>query len=172
MTHEEICDQVAGKNTPKRKSAPNRKAPTRPLRSPSNEVEENDEREENEPEPRAKRSAAPVDMSQCRFNIVCITKFSDKEIVPDMRTVKLAEFKVHDYNSKATKAVHKAAEKQKVGYDQEETIATIKALKLTKESKVIEDPLDWKDLKEVIHHHMEQGIKNIRVDYTLTFSKT
>ena len=128
--------QKNAKNKPTKRTAP----PS--AHSPSLKDDDNEECVEDEASTRAKRSDVPVDVSQCHFDICCITKFSDKDLVPDIKTVKLGEFKVHDYNTKATKAVHKHAEKIKAGFELEEAIATIKGLRLAKLSKEIEDPSD------------------------------
>jgi hypothetical protein len=68
--------------------------------------------------------------------------------------------------------VHKSAENQKVGFEQEGAVGIVKGMRLPKQSKEIEDPADWKELESTIRYHIEHGVKNISVNYTLTFLKT
>ena len=111
-------------------------------------------------------------MSQCLFRVVCITKFNNKDLAPDEHTVRLGEFKVHEYNARATTMVHIAASKARVGYELESAVASTSGVRLKKSAKEIRDPTDWESLEKTIKWHMESKIKNILVEYIVTYAKT
>ena len=149
------------KSTTKRKPPPPPRTPTPPTQS-----------EEEEAQPPLKQRNMPVDVYECKYTIACVTMFNDKKLFPDTGSYHLGTFKLHDYNAKGTKAVHKAAEKAKVGYELESAVATISGQRLKQSSKTIEDPFDWEALEENIEEYMKQKVKMLRVDYVVTYVKT
>ena len=114
--------------------------PTRQTRQqpqqPEQQPEDHEELDNEQVNSRAKKTLPPVDTSQIYFTISCSTKFGDKEFCNDLKTVKLGEFKLHEYIAKATKGVHKYAEKHKVGFEQEGAVATVKGSRLPKQYHV------------------------------------
>jgi len=167
-----LYDEVAVIPAPKLKNrAPQSHQPLRE-RSPSVNAGHDEEHFEEEASPSPKHCNTSMDVSQCLFRVVCITKFNDKDLAPDENTIRLGEFKVHEYNARATKTVHTAAEKARVGYELESAIATTSGARLKKSAKEICDPADWENLEKTIKWHMESKVKNIVVEYVVTYVKT
>jgi hypothetical protein len=155
-----------------RKNRRSNAQPNPPPPTPPQQATDDNEDHEHASVTRGKKPEPPINVSQCRFEVICITKFGDKELVPDVKTARLGEFKVHEYNAKAMKAVHQYVEKNRLEFELEDAIATVKGMRLSKQSKTVDNPSDWDDLEATIRHHMEQRIKNISVNYTVTYSKT
>ena len=170
------CDKVTATLAPKlkkhvQKSVP--KAPPPPReRSPSESSGNNEGRVEEDANPSLKHGNTSIDVSQCLFRVVCITKFNNKDLTPDEYTVRLDELKVHEYNARATTMVHIAASKARVGYELESAVASTSGVRLKKSAKEIRDRTDWESLEKTIKWQMESKIKNILVEYIVTYAKT
>jgi hypothetical protein len=80
-----------------------------------NEEEPNEEGndEENEEGIVLPRKPEPHYLSthQIYFHVSCSTKFAHKDLSSDLKIIRLGEFKLHEYIAKATKVVHKSAER-------------------------------------------------------------
>ena len=119
----------------------------------------------------AKPSKMPIDVTKCKYTLGCVTMFNDRKFNQDSGSFHLGEFKVHEYNAKAIKAVQKHAETVKLGYELDSALAVVSALRLKQLTKTIEDPSDWKALESLIEDYMKEGFRFLRVDYTVTYSK-
>ena len=118
-----------------------------------------------------KPSKVPIDVTECKYTLGCITMFNDRKFNQDSGSFHLGEFNVHEYNARAIKVVQKHAEKAKLGYELDSALVVVSAPRLKQLMKTIEDPSDWKALETLIEDYMKQGFRFLRVDYTVTYSK-
>jgi len=114
---------------------------------------------------------ASIDPAECKYTLGCITMFNDRKFNQDSGSFHIGEFKVHEYDAKAIKLVQKHAEKSKVGYELESALAVVSAPRIKQLTKTIEDSSDWKALEGLIEEYMKEGIRFLRVDYTITYCK-
>jgi hypothetical protein len=158
----------------KKRTASKSTKKTRRQRQPTPPQSSDVEQEEptEEPERPTKPSKSPIDPTECKFLVTCVTNFNDRKFEEASKRYRLSEFNVHEYNAESLKVVHEYAEKMKVGYELLSAVAMINGVRLTKSTKSIKDSKDWQDMEDDIEDYMREGIKLLRVDYVLTYSKT
>jgi len=118
-----------------------------------------------------KPSKVPIDVTECKYTLGCITTFNNRKFNQDSGSFHLGEFNIHEYNARAIKAVQKHAEKAKLGYELDSALAVVSTPWLKQLMKTIENPSDWKALETLIKDYMNEGFRFLRVDYTIIYSK-
>src|SRR6266496_161601 len=156
--------------TPKRKSV--KKSTTKhpqTHRVPTHESASEDEQEEVKEVPQVPSEPflPCIDVNIEKFEVSCITMFSEKKLAPVGGSFCLKEFKVHDYNAKVIKIVEKEAEKSKVGFQMDSCIATVSGTRIKSLSMSIDDTTDWECLEQTIECYLRQRIKMLCVDYVV-----
>src|SRR5277367_4032427 len=161
-------------NNPKGKQAKKSASKAKQARrvpTPSPPGESGDEQLKDICPPSTKRRKELIDVKQCKYTVVCVTTFNDKKFNQDLGNFRLDEFKVHEYDAKAIKAVQQHAGKARLGYELESALAVVSAPRLKQLTKTINDPSDWESLEGLITDYMGDGFKQLRVDYTVAYSK-
>ena len=118
-----------------------------------------------------KPTKIPIDVTECKYTIGCVTVFNDRKFNQDSGSFHLGEFNIYEYDTKAIKAVQAHAEKMKLGYELDSALAVISAPRLKQLTKMIHDPSDWQSFETLIEDYMKDGFRFLRVDYTITYSK-
>ena len=77
--------------------------------------------------PKASTKSAPtsVDVSQCKFHVSCTTIFARKEVFIDSGSYHLGDFKIHECNAKSIKAISREAERLKLDFEFETSVASV-----------------------------------------------
>jgi hypothetical protein len=126
----------------------------------------------NAPPGHAKSSPEPeINVDELEYTLSCSTFLDDKKVWTDAASTRLQAFKVHEYNAKSIKAVAKESNKMRTDFEFDSCVATITAPKMKACSKYLEDPDDYAPIEGIIERYMKDGIKKIRVEYVVSYSK-
>ena len=158
-------------NSKQPKKAARKQKHARRVATPSPSPESDQELIEEVTRQSSKPRKAPIDVTECKYTVGCVTIFNDRKFNQDSGSFHLGGFKAHEYDAKAIKAVQVLADKAKLGYELESTLAIVLAPRLKQLTKTIRDPSDWEGLESLIEDYMKDGFRFLRVDYTVTYSK-